>query len=104
MPQTPWSVRSVEARPVASLLPYTANARTHAPEQVAQIAASIVKFGLVAPILVDERGEIIAGHGRLEAAKSLGLDMVPVIVCSGPCCTDMSGIEQNQWVMASPKF
>ena len=56
------------------------NARTHSAEQVAQIAASILEFGFVAPILVDERGEIIAGHGRLLAAKSLGLDTVPTIV------------------------
>ena len=83
MVQIPWSASAVEARPVASLLPYAANARTHSPEQVAQIAASIVEFGFVAPILVDERGEVIAGHGRLEAAKSLGLATVPVIVRQG---------------------
>ena len=80
MPQTPWSASAVEARPITSLLPYAGNARTHSAEQVAQIAASILEFGFVAPILVDERGEIIAGHGRLLAAKSLGLDTVPTIV------------------------
>jgi DNA modification methylase len=83
MVQIPWSASAVEARPVASLLPYAANARTHSPEQVAQIAASIVEFGFVAPILVDEHGEVIAGHGRLEAAKSLGLATVPTIVRQG---------------------
>jgi ParB-like chromosome segregation protein Spo0J len=83
MVQIPWSASAVEARPVASLLPYVRNARTHSPEQVAQIAASIVEFGFVAPILVDEHGEVIAGHGRLEAAKSLGLATVPVIVRQG---------------------
>jgi ParB-like chromosome segregation protein Spo0J len=83
MVQIPWSASAVEARPVASLLPYVRNARTHSPEQVAQIAASIVEFGFVAPILVDEHGEVIAGHGRLEAAKSLGLATVPTIVRQG---------------------
>jgi DNA modification methylase len=83
MPQAPWSASAVEARAVAALLPYAGNARTHSPEQVAQIAASILEFGFVAPVLVDERGEIIAGHGRLLAAKSLGLDTVPTIVRGG---------------------
>ena len=83
MPQAPWSASAVEARAVTSLLPYAGNARTHAPEQVAQIAASILEFGFVAPVLVDERGELIAGHGRLLAAKSLGLDTVPTIVRAG---------------------
>jgi DNA modification methylase len=83
MPQAPWAASAVEARAVASLLPYAGNARTHSPEQVAQIAASILEFGFVAPVLVDERGEIIAGHGRLLAAQSLGLDTVPTIVRAG---------------------
>ncbi len=83
MSQAPWSASAVEARAVASLLPYAGNARTHSAEQVAQIAASILEFGFVAPVLVDERGEIIAGHGRLLAAKSLGLDTVPTIVRAG---------------------
>ena len=74
MHQPPWAASAVEARAVAALLPYAGNARTHSAEQVAQIAASILEFGFVAPVLVDERGEIIAGHGRLLAAKSLGLD------------------------------
>jgi DNA modification methylase len=83
MPQAPWSASAVEARAVAALLPYAGNARTHSAEQVAQIAASILEFGFVAPVLVDERGELIAGHGRLLAAKSLGLDTVPTIVRAG---------------------
>ncbi|WP_051213316.1 site-specific DNA-methyltransferase [Rubritepida flocculans] len=83
MPQAPWSASAVEARAVASLLPYAGNARTHSAEQVAQIAASILEFGFVAPVLVDERGEVIAGHGRLLAAQSLGLDTVPTIVRAG---------------------
>ncbi|GGG39360.1 methyltransferase [Caldovatus sediminis] len=83
MPQAPWAASAVEARAVAALLPYAGNARTHSPEQVAQIAASILEFGFVAPVLVDERGELIAGHGRLLAAQSLGLATVPTIVRAG---------------------
>ncbi len=83
MHQPHWAASAVEVRAVAALLPYAGNARTHSAEQVAQIAASILEFGFVAPVLVDERGEIIAGHGRLLAAKSLGLDAVPTIVRAG---------------------
>jgi len=83
MPQAPWAASAVEARAVAALLPYGGNARTHSAEQAAQLAASILEFGFAAPVLVVERGEIIAGHGRLLAAKSLGLDTVPTIVRAG---------------------
>ena len=65
--------------PLAALLPYAANARTHSDEQVAQIAASITEFGFVNPVLVDDAGVLIAGHGRVMAAKSLGLETAPAI-------------------------
>lgn len=66
--------------PVTRLVPYERNARTHSPEQVAQIAASIREFGFTNPILVDSSDGIIAGHGRLAAACQLGMNQVPVIV------------------------
>ena len=69
----------VSALPVASLVPYAENARTHSPSQVAQIAASIAEFGFVNPVLVDAEGVLIAGHGRVMAAKQLGLASVPVL-------------------------
>jgi hypothetical protein len=69
----------VEYRPVGGLIPYARNARTHTDEQVEQIAASIRNFGWTNPILVDGDGGVIAGHGRLLAAKKLGLSEVPVI-------------------------
>lgn len=69
----------VEYRPLDALVPYANNARTHSDEQIAQIAASIAEFGFVNPVLVDERGIIIAGHGRLAAARLLGMSEVPVI-------------------------
>jgi len=62
-----------------SLVPYAENARTHSPTQVAQIAASIAEFGFVNPVLVDAEGVLIAGHGRVMAAKQLGLATVPVL-------------------------
>jgi len=71
---------TVERWPLDRLAPYARNARTHSDEQVAQIAASIAEFGFNNPVLVDERGEIIAGHGRILAARKLGLKTAPVIV------------------------
>src|SRR5690606_17059555 len=70
---------AVERWPIERLLPYAANARTHPEDQVAQIAGSIAEFGFNVPCLVDERGVLIAGHGRLLAARKLGLAEVPVI-------------------------
>ncbi len=61
------------------MLPYAANARTHSDAQVAQIAASIAEFGFVNPVLVDAAGVLVAGHGRVLAAKRLGLTSVPAI-------------------------
>lgn len=70
----------IEQRSVADLIPYAANSRTHSDAQVAQIAASIKEFGWTNPILVSGDNSIIAGHGRLLAARKLGMDEVPTIV------------------------
>ena len=70
----------IETRLVADLIPYAANSRTHSDTQVAQIAASIKEFGWTNPILVAGDDTIIAGHGRLLAARKLALVEVPVIV------------------------
>jgi DNA modification methylase len=69
----------VTTLPVAALVPYAENARTHSDAQVAQIAASIAEFGFVNPVLVDGAGVLVAGHGRVMAAKRLGLAVVPAI-------------------------
>lgn len=69
----------VEYRPLDELVPYANNARTHSGDQVAQIAASIAEFGFVNPVLIDDAGVLIAGHGRLLAARQLGLETVPTI-------------------------
>lgn len=70
---------AVATVPLASLIPYAENARTHSPDQVAQIAASIAEFGFVNPVLVDAAGVLVAGHGRVMAAKRLGMAAVPAI-------------------------
>ena len=71
---------TVEHWPLARLIPHARNARTHSEEQVAQIAGSIAEFGFVNPVLVGDDGVIVAGHGRILAARKLGLAEVPVIV------------------------
>jgi hypothetical protein len=69
----------IEQRKVESLIPYINNSRKHSDEQVAQIAASIKEFGWTNPVLVDGDNGIIAGHGRLMAARKLGMDEIPTI-------------------------
>ena len=64
---------------VDALIPYARNARTHSDAQIAQIAASIAEFGFTNPILTDGEKGVIAGHGRLAAARKLALSEVPVI-------------------------
>jgi ParB-like chromosome segregation protein Spo0J len=68
-----WPADKVERRAVATLMPYARNARTHSEAQIAQIAAAIGEWGWTMPILIDEAGMIIAGHGRVLAAGKLGL-------------------------------
>lgn len=87
MAQTIEDVSTIEAcggldvtqRAVSDLKPYPSNARTHSNRQIRQIAASIKEFGFLNPVLVDSDGQIIAGHGRVEAAKLLGRESVPTI-------------------------
>ncbi|WP_143904094.1 site-specific DNA-methyltransferase [Tepidimonas thermarum] len=75
-----WLADKIERWPIERLLPYIRNPRTHSDEQIAQIAASIAEFGFVNPILVGGDGIIVAGHGRLAAARKLNLAEVPVVV------------------------
>jgi DNA modification methylase len=70
---------TVEMLPLETLQPYARNARTHSKKQIRQIAKSIRRFGFCNPILIDDRGEIIAGHGRVAAAKLLGISVVPTV-------------------------
>ena len=73
------TIVQIEYRPTEALIPYARNSRTHSDAQVAQIAASIREFGWTNPVLVDGSNGIIAGHGRVLAARKLGLEQVPVI-------------------------
>ena len=68
---------------VDDLIPYAMNSRTHSDAQVAQIAASIREFGFTNPVLIDEANNLIAGHGRVLAARKLKMDVVPAIVVTG---------------------
>jgi len=78
-----WPADKVERRKVVDLVPYARNARTHSPEQVGQIAASIREWGWTTPVLIDESGGIIAGHGRVLAAQKLGIADVPTMTATG---------------------
>jgi DNA modification methylase len=85
----------VTYRPARSLVPHLKNARTHSDEQVDQIAASIRQFGWTNPILVDDEGRMIAGHGRLLAALKMDIDRVPTIKLSG-----MSDAQKRAYTIA----
>lgn len=71
-----------KTKPLDSLIPYARNSRTHSEEQITKIAASIKEFGFLNPVIVDGESGIVAGHGRVMAAKKLGMDEVPVIEAS----------------------
>jgi len=78
-----WPADKIERKKVDDLIPYARNARTHSDEQVAQLAASIKEWGWTTPVLVDEGGEIIAGHGRVMAARKLNIDEIPTMTATG---------------------
>jgi len=77
---------------VSELIPYINNSRTHSEEQVTQIVSSIKEFGFTNPILIDKDNSIIAGHGRLQAVKRLGLEEVPCILISGLTKTQIKAL------------
>ena len=89
----------VTTQPLSSLRPYSRNARTHSAKQIAQIAASIRVFGFNNPVLIDKDGVIIAGHGRVAAAKTLGLETVPVIRLE-----HMSEAQKRAYILADNKL
>ena len=94
-----WAADKVERRSVESLVPYASNSRTHSAEQIDQIAASITEWGWTVPVLVDEAGVLIAGHGRIMAAKQLGIETVPVMVAEG-----WSDAQKHAYVIADNKL
>lgn len=90
---------AVTYRALDDLVPYARNARTHSDEQVAQIAASIREFGWTNPILIGADGSVIAGHGRLMAARKLGMDKVPTISLG-----DMTDAQRRAYVLADNRL
>lgn len=90
---------SIEYENVNHLTPFAGNSRTHSDEQIDQIVASIKEFGWTNPLLIDADGTVIAGHGRLMAAKKLGLEEVPVIVLD-----HLTDVQQQALVIADNKL
>src|SRR5260370_22208500 len=91
--------KRVENKKIAEITPYPKNPRRHSDAQIAQIAGSIAQFGFNSPILIDSKGNIIAGHGRYLAALKLGLETVPVIVLD-----HLSEIEKRAYLLADNKL
>ena len=99
MPQTMHLPKTIEHLPTVDLTPYARNSRTHSPEQIAQLSRSMAEFGFTNPVLIDEHSTIIAGHGRVMAAQSLGLAAVPCIRL-----THLSDAQRRAYVIADNKL
>ena len=97
--QAAWPSDAIVRKPIADLIPYARNARTHSEEQVAQIAASIREFGFTNPVLTDGENGIIAGHGRVLAARKLGLAEVPMIALA-----HLTPAQRKAYVLADNKL
>ena len=89
----------IETLAVDTLKPYAHNARTHSKRQIRQIAKSIQKFGFCNPVLIDDQRQIIAGHGRVAAAKLLGIEQVPTVKLA-----HLSDVEKRAYVLADNRL
>src|SRR5215468_5598200 len=89
----------VTERPIADLKPHPKNARTHSDRQLHQIAKSIENFGFTVPVLIDDRGVILAGHGRVAAARKMGLQAVPTILID-----DLSDEQKRAYIIADNRI
>ncbi|MEI9927824.1 MAG: DNA methyltransferase [Sphingomonas sp.] len=89
----------IEMRNPRELRPYDRNARTHSRRQIEQLARSIRRFGFTNPVLISDGGEIVAGHGRVEAAKTIGLAQVPTVRLS-----HLGEVERRAYVLADNKL
>lgn len=96
---SPILAKRIEIWPIERLKPYERNARTHSDKQIAQVAASIVEFGFTNPILVDSDDGIVAGHGRLIAARKLGMTEVPVVVLD-----HLTDVQRRAYIIADNKI
>lgn len=90
---------NIEYKEVGSLIPYANNSRTHSDSQIEQIMASIKEFGFTNPVLIDENGGIIAGHGRVLASQKLGIDDIPTIMLSG-----LTEAQKKAYIIADNKI
>lgn len=93
------SKNKIEIWDINNLKPYEKNSRTHSPEQIDKLAKSIQEYGFTNPILIDEESGILAGHGRLAAAKKVGLEEVPVVVLTG-----LTEAQKRAYVIADNKL
>ncbi len=94
-----WPADHVERWPLARLIPYARNARTHSPEQIKQLAASMREWGWTIPVLADEQGGLIAGHARVQAGELNGYDEAPVMIARG-----WSEAKKRAYVLADNKL
>ena len=85
--------------PIAELVPYAGNARTHSPEQIGLLRRSLREFGFVAPVLIDFDNNIIAGHGRVEAARAEGMTEVPCVLVS-----NLSDAQRRAYILADNRL
>ncbi|MGI9572276.1 MAG: ParB/Srx family N-terminal domain-containing protein [Candidatus Actinomarinaceae bacterium] len=98
-------MRNIVYKKTSDIYPYDSNPRFHSPDQIEKVANSIKEFGWTMPVLIDENGEIIAGHGRVLAGKKLGLTEIPCIVETGwseakkkaYCIADNKLTESSSW-------
>ncbi len=93
------SGRAWEMRPIGSIIPYARNAKIHSADQVARIRGSLREFGFVRPLLIDEAGNLISGHGTLEAARAEGMEAVPCVVVEG-----LSDTQRRAYIHADNKL
>src|SRR5712691_4917637 len=93
------AISGIVDRPPCDLSPWPGNPRTHSDKQLVKLKASMQKFGFTAPVLVDEAGVILSGHGRVQAAKELGLATIPTRVISG-----LTEVEKRAYVIADNKL
>jgi len=98
-PDTAWSATEIVKIKVSDLAPYARNSKTHPEAQVDQIVASIKQWGWTVPILVDEKGMVLAGHARLAAATKMGMAEVPCVVAAG-----WSDDQKRAYVIADNKL
>lgn len=93
------AVTRLEMRPISDLIPYAKNARIHSEDQILQLRASLREFGFVAPLLIDDHGNIIAGHGRLMAAKAEGWVEVPCVLVE-----HLTDVQRRAYILADNRL